>query len=321
MNIAILDRCTVTNGDVVFTPIENIGEVRYFDLLPPAEVPLAIGECEAVIVNKAKITAEVMDACPNLKFVGLFATGYNNIDVAAADARGIAVCNVPGYSTDSVAQHTMALMLHFATRADDYAASVGAGDWVRSKAFSYFKYPVYELAGKTLGIFGYGTIGRAVAKIALAFGMTVIATSRSHTSGCEGEVTFVDADTLFAKSDYISLHCPLTPETEQAVNARTLSLMKPTAVLINTARGGVTDEMAVADALNAGKLRGAGIDVLCEEPMRENHPYLTAKNCYVTPHVAWGSIEARERLIDLVAQNLRAFAQGKPQNCVGGCKG
>ena len=321
MNIAILDRCTVTNGDVVFTPIENIGEVRYFDLLPPAEVPAAIGDSDAVIVNKAKITAEVMDACPNLKFVGLFATGYNNIDVAAADARGIAVCNVPGYSTDSVAQHTIALMLHFATRADDYAASVGAGDWVRSKAFSYFKYPVYELAGKTLGIFGYGTIGRAVAKIALAFGMTVIATSRSHTSGCEGEVTFVDADTLFAKSDYISLHCPLTPETEQAVNARTLSLMKPTAVLINTARGGVTDEGAVADALNAGRLRGAGIDVLCEEPMREDHPYLTAKNCYVTPHVAWGSIEARTRLIDIVAQNLAAFEAGKPQNCVGAFKG
>ena len=321
MKIAVLDRCTVTNGDVVFTPIEQIGEVRYFDLLPPAEVPLAIGECEAVIVNKAKITAEVMDACPNLKFVGLFATGYNNIDVAAADERGIVVCNVPGYSTDSVAQHTVALMLHFATRADDYAASVSAGDWVKSKAFSYFKYPVYELSGKTLGVFGYGTIGRAVAKIALAFGMTVLATSRTHTSGCEGEVTFVDADTLFEQSDYLSLHCPLTPETERVVNDRTLALMKPSAVLINTARGGVTDEEAIVAALNAGKLRGAGIDVLCEEPMRDDHPYLTAKNCYVTPHVAWGSIEARTRLIDIVADNLEAYQNGKPQNCVGAFKG
>jgi glycerate dehydrogenase len=295
--------------------------VRYFDLLPPADVPAAIGEADAVIVNKAKITAEVMDACPNLKFVGLFATGYNNIDVAAADERGIVVCNVPGYSTDSVAQHTIALMLHFATRADDYAASVGAGDWVRSKAFSYFKYPVFELSGKTLGIFGYGTIGRAVARIALAFGMKVIATSRSHTSGCDGEVAFVDTDTLFAQSDYLTLHCPLTPDTEQVVNARTLALMKPTAVLINTARGGVTDEQAVVDALNAGKIRGAGIDVLCEEPMRDDHPYLTAKNCYVTPHVAWGSIEARTRLIDIVAQNLISYRDGKPQNCVGKYKG
>jgi glycerate dehydrogenase len=321
MKIAVLDRCTVTNGDVDLTPIEHIGEVRYFDLLPPAEVSAAIGECEAVIVNKARITAEVMDACPNLKFVGLFATGYNNIDVAAADARAIVVCNVPGYSTDSVAQHTIALMLHFATRADDYAASVGQGDWVRSKTFSYFKYPVYELSGKTLGIFGYGTIGLAVSKIALAFGMKVIATSRTHTSGSEGEVAFVDADTLFATSDYVSLHCPLTPQTEQAVNARTLTLMKPSAVLINTARGGVTDEQAVVDALNAGRLRGAGIDVLCEEPMREDHPYLTAKNCIVTPHVAWGSIEARTRLVDIVAQNLKAFEQGKPQNCVGNFKG
>jgi glycerate dehydrogenase len=321
MKIAVLDRCTVTNGDISFAPIEQVGDVRYFDLLPPADVPAAIGEADAVIVNKAKITAEVMDACPNLKFVGLFATGYNNIDVAAADERGIVVCNVPGYSTDSVAQHTIALMLHFATRADDYAASVGAGDWVKSKAFSYFKYPVFELSGKTLGIFGYGTIGRAVAKIALAFGMRVIATSRSHTSGCDGEVAFVDADTLFAQSDYLTLHCPLTPDTEQVVNARTLALMKPTAVLINTARGGVTDEEAVADALKAGTIRGAGIDVLCEEPMREGHPYLTAPNCIVTPHVAWGSIEARERLIDIVAQNLKAFEAGKPQNCVGAFKG
>ncbi len=321
MKIVVLDRCTLTNGDLSFAPIEQVGEVRYFDLLAPHEVPCAIGDADAVIVNKARITADVMDACPNLKFIGVFATGYNNIDVAAADERGIVVCNVPGYSTDSVAQHTIALMLHFASHADDYAASVGAGDWVRSKAFSYFKYPVSELSGKTLGIFGYGTIGRAVAKIALAFGMTVIATSRSHTSGCEGDVTFVDAETLFATSDYLTLHCPLTPETERAVNAHTLGLMKPSAVLINTARGGVTDECAVADALNAGRLRGAGIDVLCEEPMREDHPYLTAKNCIVTPHVAWGSIEARMRLIDLVAQNLNAFQKGKPQNCVGVFKG
>lgn len=321
MKIAVLDRCTVTNGDVVFTPIEAVGEVRYFDLLPPADVPAAIGDCEAVIVNKARITAEVMDACPKLKFVGLFATGYNNIDVAAADERGIVVCNVPGYSTDSVAQHTIALMLHFASRADDYAASVANGDWVKSKAFSYFKYPVYELSGKTLGIYGYGTIGRAVAKIALAFGMTVIAHSRTHTSGSEGDVSFVDADTLFSTSDYVSLHCPLTPETAEVVNARTLGLMKPTAVLINTARGGVTDEMAVVDALNAGKIRGAGIDVLCEEPMRDDHPYLTAKNCYVTPHVAWGSIEARTRLVGIVADNLIAYREGKPQNCVGAFKG
>lgn len=321
MNIVILDRCTVTRGDVSLEPIERLGDVRSFDLLPPEGVAAAIGDAEAVIVNKARITADVMDACPNLKFVGLFATGYNNIDVKAADERGIVVCNVPGYSTASVAQHTIALMLHFASHADDYATSVANGDWVQSKTFSYFKYPVTELAGKTLGLYGYGTIARAVAAIALAFGMKVIATSRRHTSGCEGEVRFVDGDTLFAQSDYISLHCPLTPETERVVNERTLALMKPSAVLINTARGGVTDEQAVVDALNAGRLRGAGIDVLCEEPMRDGHAYLSAQNCVVTPHVAWGSIEARERLIGIVADNLIAFRDGKPQNCVGEFKG
>ena len=171
MNIVILDRCTVTRGDVSFEPIERLGKVRSFDLLCPTDIADAIGDAEAVIVNKARITADIMDACPKLKFIGLFATGYNNIDVTAADARGIVVCNVPGYSTDSVAQHTIALMLHFASHADDYAASVANGDWVQSKAFSYFKYPVTELCGKTLGLYGYGTIARAGAKVALACGM------------------------------------------------------------------------------------------------------------------------------------------------------
>lgn len=317
MKIAVLDRCTVTNGDVSLAPLEALGEVRYFDMLPPAELSAAIGDAEAVIVNKARITAEVMDACPHLRFVGLFATGYNNIDVAAADERGIVVCNVPGYSTASVAQHTIALMLHFACRADDYACSVAEGEWVKSKAFSYFKYPTSELCGKTLGLLGYGAIARAVARVALAFGMTVLASSRTHTEGRDGEVRFVDSDTLFAQSDYLSLHCPLTPETERAVNARTLSLMKPSAVLINTARGGVTDEAAVADALNEGRLRGAGIDVLCEEPMPDDHVFLRTKNCFVTPHVAWGSLEARTRLVDMVADNLIAYRDGHPKNCVG----
>ena len=317
MNIAVLDRCTVTNGDVSLSPLESVGSVRYFDMVPPASLPAAIGDAEAVIVNKARITAEVMDACPNLRFIGLFATGYNNIDVAAADERGIVVCNVPGYSTASVAQHTIALMLHFACHADEYAQSVCQGEWVKSKAFSYFKYPTTELCGKTLGLLGYGAIARAVAAVGLAFGMTVIASSRTRTEGTDGGVRFVDTDTLFAESDYLSLHCPLTPQTERLVNARTLSLMKPSAVLINTARGGVTDEVAVSEALNAGRLRGAGIDVLCEEPMPDDHVFLRTKNCFVTPHVAWGALEARERLIGVVVQNLIAYREGHPQNCVG----
>ncbi len=314
MKITILDRNTITTGDVSLAPIKALGDVKIFDTLSPEQVISAIGDSDAVIVNKAKITAEVMDACKNLRFVGLFATGYNNIDTKAAKERGIVVCNVPGYSTSSVTQHTFALILHFASHADDYATSVARGDWANSETFSYLSFPITELSGKTLGIFGFGTIGKSVANVAKAFGMNVIATVR-HPVAFDG-VEFVDKDTLFARSDYLSLHCPLTDDTKHFVNAETLAKMKPSAVIINTARGGVIEEEALTEALNSGKIRGAGIDVLDIEPMRPNHPYLTAKNCYITPHVAWGSIEARTRLIDLVAGNLCAFEMGEPINVV-----
>ena len=314
MKITILDRNTITTGDVSLAPLEALGDVNCYDFMPNDKIIPVIGDSDAVIVNKAQITAEVMDACPNLRFIGLFATGYNNIDTEAAKARGIVVCNVPGYSTNSVTQHTFALILHFASRADDYAASVARGDWANAETFSYLSYPISELHGKTLGIFGFGTIGKAVATVANAFGMKVIATVR-HPVAFEG-VEFVDQDSLFSRSDYHSLHCPLTDETRHLVNRETLSKMKPSAVIINTARGGVIEEDALTEALNSGKLRGAGIDVLDTEPMRKGHPYLTAKNCYITPHVAWGSIEARTRLIDLVAENLRMFENGTPIHVV-----
>lgn len=314
MKITVLDRCTITTGDVSLSPLEAFGEVIYHDVIPHEKIADAIADSDAVIVNKAIITDEIMDKCKNLRFIGVFATGYNNIDVKAAAARGITVCNVPGYSTNSVAQHTFALMLHFASRADDYAASVAKGDWANAKAFSYLSFPTSELCGKTLGIFGFGTIGKAVARIALAFGMNVIAAVRRPQT-FEG-VTFVSKEALFARADYLSLHCPLTDETRHLINRETLALMKPTAVIINTARGGVIEEEALTEALNEGKLRGAAIDVLDQEPMRPHHPYLTAKNCYITPHVAWASIEARTRLIDLVASNLDAFQKGSPINKV-----
>jgi glycerate dehydrogenase len=315
LKIAVLDRCTVTNGDISFAPMEAVGKVIYYDVLPPAEIPAAIGDCDAVVVNKARITAEIMDACPNLKFIGLFATGYNNIDTAAAARRGIVVCNVPGYSTQSVAQHTFALMLHFASRVDEYAASVARGDWANASTFSYLSFPSHELCGRTLAIYGYGNIGRKVADIGRAFGMKVIATVHSPRPAEDG-VEFVDVNELFSRADYLSLHCPLTEETRHLVNAQTLSLMKPTAYIINTARGGVIEEDALCDALNSGRLAGAGIDVLDIEPMRPGHPYLTAKNCYITPHVAWGTLDARSRLITMVAENLKAYEAGKPINKV-----
>lgn len=314
MKITVLDTCTVTNGDVSLDEIKKLGDVRFFDVVEPKDIADTIGDSNAVICNKAKITDEIMEKCENLRYVGLFATGYNNIDTAAAARRGIAVCNVPGYSTDSVAQQTFAMILHFATSADLYSASVLRGDWVKSKTFSYFSYPITELAGKTLGIFGFGTIGKKVAAIGMAFGMKILAVSHHTTSYTN--VEFVDKDELFARADYLTLHCPLTDETRGVVNERTLSLMKPTAFLINTARGGCVEEQALVRALNGGKIAGAGIDVLDAEPMTDGHPYLNAKNIFITPHVAWGSYEARVRLISLVAENVKAFMRGEPINKV-----
>lgn len=314
MKLTILDTCTVTNGDVSLDELKTLGDVRFFDIVEPEKIADVIGESDGVICNKAKITDAIMEKCKNLKYIGLFATGYNNIDTASASRRGITVCNVPGYSTDSVAQQVFAMILHFATSADLYSASVMRGDWVRSKTFSYFSYPVTELAGKTLGIFGFGTIGKKVAAIGMAFGMKIIATAHKPTSYTN--VEFVEKDELFARSDYLTLHCPLTDETRGVVNEKTLSLMKPTAFLINTARGGCVEEQALVRALNSGKIAGAGIDVLDSEPMTDGHPYLGAKNIFITPHVAWGSYEARVRLITLVADNVRAFMRGETINKV-----
>ena len=314
MKITVLDTCTVTNGDVSLDELKSLGDVRFFDIVEPDAISDAIGDSDGVICNKAKITGEIMEKCKNLRFIGLFATGYNNIDTEAASRRGIAVCNVPGYSTDSVAQQVFSMILHFATSADLYSASVLRGDWVRSKTFSYFSYPITELSGKTLGIFGFGTIGKKVAEIGMAFGMKIIAVAHKTTSYTN--VEFVEKDELFARSDYLTLHCPLTDETRGIVNAKTLSLMKPSAYLINTARGGCVEEAALCDALNRGIIAGAGIDVLDVEPMTDNHPYLKAKNIFITPHVAWGSYEARVRLIHLVSENVRAFEKGEPINKV-----
>ncbi len=314
MKITVLDRCTVTAGDVSLAPIEALGDVRFYDTVPHDKLAEVIADSDAVICNKAQITDEIMEKCKNLRYIGLFATGYNNIDIYAAKRRGITVCNVPGYSTDSVVQHAFSMILHFACRTDDYAASVARGDWANSETFSYLAFPTSELRGKTLGIFGFGTIGKAMATVGKAFGMKILAVS--HRPMTYDGVEFIDADTLFARADYLTLHCPLTDETRGLVNSRTLSLMKPSAVLINTARGGVVEEAALTEALKNGTIRGAGIDVLDIEPMYKNHHYLTAPNCYITPHVAWAAYEARVRLIDIVAENIRAFASENPINSV-----
>lgn len=313
MKIIILDRCTVTNGDVDLTPIEKVGEVEYYDILSKEEIIKVAAGADAIICNKAVIDAEIM-AKTGVKFVGLFATGYNNIDTEYAHKNGVTVCNVPGYSTDSVAQLTFSLLLELASSTYKYVESTARGDWRKSKQFSYFSYPLTEIAGKTLGIYGLGTIGIAVAKIALAFNMRVIAYTR--TPKCIEGVENVSAEELFRQSDFLTLHCPLNNETKLIVNERTLSLMKPTAYLINTSRGGTIDEKALCDALNRGVIRGAALDVLTIEPMSDDCPLIEAKNCIFTPHIAWASLEARTRLITKVCENLEAFKQGKPINVV-----
>ena len=314
MKTVVLDKCTVTKGDVDLSPLEKWGETEYYDLLSKEDIKKVLSDADAVICNKAKLDREIIESAPSLKYIGLFATGYNNIDTVAAAEHGIAVCNVPGYSTDSVAQLTFSLILELAGNASAYVRSVAAGDWKRSKQFSYFFAPISELAGKTLGIYGLGTIGKAVAEIAKAFKMRVIAYSRTpkNIDGIED----VSKEELFRQSDFLSFHCPLNSDSALAVNRESLALMKSSAYLVNTARGGIVDEHALAEALEKGVIAGAALDVLTEEPMAEDCPLFGAPNCIITPHIAWAAYETRVRLIKLVAANVDAFVKGETINRV-----
>lgn len=311
----ILDADTVTGGDVSLSPITDICDCEIYGFSTDEELIDRIGDAEAVLTNKCRITRKVIDACRNLKFIGVFATGYNNIDIVAAKEKGICVCNVPGYSTDSVAQHTFALILHHYSSIAKYANTVANGDWVYSKLFTYFNIPFYELSGKTLGIVGYGAIGKKVAKIALAFGMKVLIYTRTAPQN-DNTVEVVSLDELMTRSDVVTLHCPLTDKTEKMINERTLSLMKEGSLLINTSRGGVIDEPALAAALKSGKPAAAGLDVLTLEPMRENCVLRGLNNCYITPHIAWAPKETRDRLIGMVADNIKGYLCGNIINNV-----
>lgn len=315
IRLVILDSETVTRGDVSLDGITALADSSVFGYTPNEKVAEAIGDANAVICNKCLITQEVFDKCPNLKYVGLFATGYNNVDLAAASRRGAVVCNVPAYSTNAVAQHTFALILDYYNKVAEYKKTVADGDWVNYKLFSYFYIPTTEIAGLTLGIIGYGDIGRKTAEIARAFGMNVVTYTRSPQKVTDG-TRVCTLEELLSISDAVSLHCPLTPENVKMINAETLALMKPNALLVNTARGGLIDEQALADALNSGKLGGARLDTLTYEPMREDCPLRGAKNCAITPHIAWAPIETRVRLLEKVAENLKAWINGEPINVV-----
>ena len=318
MNIVSVDLCTLSAGDINFSALEKLGRVTYYDTLTPGGLAGAAASAEALLVNKAVVDERLLAHCPSLKYVGTYATGYNNIDLSACTARGITVCNVPGYSTHAVSQHVFALLLSFCGAVDRYAASVYKGEWKSAKTFSYMPWPTRELYGATFGVYGYGNIGRAVARIADALGMRVIVCTRTRPGDCPYEL--VERDEIFARSDVLSFHCPLTDETRGLVNARTLALMKRGAIIINTARGGIIDERALAEALNREAIGGACLDVLAEEPMSKDCPLFRAKNALITPHVAWVPRETRQRLVDSVAFNLGSFLKGSPVNVVNGAK-
>ncbi|MBR0529435.1 MAG: D-2-hydroxyacid dehydrogenase [Ruminococcus sp.] len=316
MKIVILDSETVSRGgDVSLEGITSLGEAQVYGYTPNEEVADKIGDADAVICNKCLVTEEVFEKCKNLKYVGLFATGYNNVDLKAADRHGAVVCNVPAYSTDSVAQHTFALILNHFNKIRAYADTVDNGDWVNYKLFTYFYIPTYELKGMTIGIVGYGSIGRRVAEIARVFGMKVLTFTRSPEKVGDGAEA-VSLDRLLRESDVVTMHCPLTDTTKEMINKDALAKMKPTAYFVNTARGGVVNEQELADALNDGVIAGAGIDTLTFEPMRADCPLRNAKNITITPHIAWAPKQTRERLLETVAENLRKWRDGQPQNVV-----
>lgn len=316
MKLVILDAHTANPGDLDWSPFEAIGACDIHPRTPVEETIERCRDAEVVITNKAVLRRETIMALPKLRYIGVIATGYNVVDTAAAAERGIVVANVPGYSTPAVAQAVIAMLLEFTNHTAHHARTVRDGRWSACPDFCYWDHPIIELRGRTLGLLGFGDIGSAVARIALAFGMKVIAARRAWAVPPPEGVTAATVGEVFRQSDVISLHCPLTDDTRHIINAASLGLMKRSAILINTARGPLVDEQALADALNAGGIAGAALDVLSVEPPSAGNPLIGAKNCLITPHLAWASRESRRRLIDMAAGNVRAFLAGSPVNVV-----
>lgn len=315
MKIVILDAYAANPGDLSWDEFAALGELTVYDRTAQEDDAARIGDAEVVFINKVRLTDEIFAACPNLKLVSILATGYNIVDLAAAKRRGITVCNVPGYSTRAVVQMTFALLLEICQQVGLHSGAVHTGRWQTCPDFCFWDRPLIELDGKTMGIVGYGAIGSAVGTVAQALGMKLLVTARHEKPVPEG-ARFVSLPELLAQSDVVSLHCPQTAENARMIDAGALAQMKDGAILLNTARGGLLDEQAVADALRSGKLLAAGMDVVSAEPIRADNPLLTAPNCFLTPHIAWAPLETRRRLQAISAENLRAFLAGKPQNVV-----
>ena len=316
MKIVNLDGFALNPGDLSWDAIARFGDLTVYDRTPDDQIIERIGDAEIVLLNKTPITAATLDACPSIKLICVLATGYNVVDCDAAKARGIPVCNVPAYGTAAVAQFTFALLLELCHAVGHHSGAVHSGRWCESKDFCFWDTPQMELAGKTMGIIGFGRIGRAVGSIAKAFGMNVLAYNRSRCAEGEAIGNYVDLDALLAESEVVTLHCPITPETQNLINAENIAKMKDGAILLNTARGPAIDEQAVADALRSGKLRGAAVDVISREPMDKNNPLLNAPNCIITPHMAWAPIESRQRIMDCTVRSIQAFLDGAPVNTV-----
>ena len=318
MKIVILDGYTENPGDLSWEALERFGELCVYDRTPDddAEIARRIGDAEVVLTNKCPIRRAVMDACPKLRYISVLATGYNIVDVACAREKGIPVSNVPTYGTAAVGQFAIALLLEICHHVAHHSEAVHQGRWASCPDWCFWDYPLIELAGKTMGIIGFGRIGQTTGRIAKAMGMEILAAGSRETEAGRAIAEYVTVDELLRRSDVVVLHCPLFPSTQGIINRETIAKMKDGVILINNSRGPLVVEQDLADALNSGKVYAAGLDVVSTEPIRDDNPLLTARNCFITPHISWAPKESRERIMDITAENLRAFLAGAPVNVV-----
>lgn len=317
MKIVVLDGYTLNPGDITWEGMEALGELTVYDRTKEEDVAARIGDADVVYTNKTPITKETLDACPNVKFIGVLATGYNIVDIAAAKEKGIPVSNIPTYGTAAVSQFAIGLLLELCHHIGEHSDAVKAGEWTSNPDWCFWKYPLVELDGKTMGIIGFGRIGQDTGKIAQALGMKVLAYDAFKRPELETETChYVDLDTLLAESDVIALHCPLFPDTEGIINKDTIAKMKDGVMIINNSRGPLVVEQDLRDALDSGKVAGAAVDVVSTEPIRMDNPLIGAKNVIITPHISWAPKESRQRLMNIAVDNLKCYVEGKPQNVV-----